>query len=354
MAGSPPAPPAPPRHRAARVTISPIGKSTPGITQPNDGADHGPDDPGTTTNGIQEFINHHVADNTTGEWWPGLYTLPNPAVVPFIAGGFTWIGPGRDAIRIVPGPNCAGKDMISVAGTELMTNVLVQGLGFGTRGVPVRHLVNFTNPSGPGAETSTRWVIRGCRFMGVGATGFTLVMDWNEDSTLDDSHFFEGPTPNPGPTNGNLCWRIPKGMAELRNTTFGRGKNPTYAYVQALSFAFRDSVLPLQLEVGSGPGSPRQLIIDHSWQQTTILGRPNLLNNSGFPMHAHVLSTWMYGFQGQPFFGGRNRWDVILDQSNLLGDGSAIPILQDGVGSTLRGRNTVFGNGAQGPANLPA
>ena len=39
------------------VTVSPIGLSTSGVTQKNNGADYGPDTLGTTTSGIQEAIN---------------------------------------------------------------------------------------------------------------------------------------------------------------------------------------------------------------------------------------------------------------------------------------------------------
>ena len=345
--------PARPRRRTRRITISPVGKETEGVTLPNDGADHGPDDPGTTTRGIQEFLDHHVAEDAVGEWWPGIYPVPRPVVVPFAAQGFSWVGPGRESIRVVAGPGCAGHDMISVAGDSVMMNVRVEGMGFGAKGVPVRHLVNFANPSGPDGETSTRWVLRDCRFGGRGPTGFLLVMDWQEDSSLDDSRFFDSPTPSPSPTSGQLCWRVPKGMAVVRNTHLKKDQNPSYAYIQALSFAFRDSVLPNQLELGSGPGAPRQLSIDHCWQQLSIPGRPNFLNDSGFPIHAQVQSTWLYGFGGQPIFGGRNRWDLILDQTNIVGDDSPIPLFADGAGSTARGRNSVFTRGVQAPPLPP-
>lgn len=348
-----PSAPGRPKVRVRRVTISPVGKSTPGVTQPNNGADHGPDDPGTSTNGIQEFLNHHVAEDAVGEWWPGIYPVPAPVVVPFNPDGFHWIGPGRDAMRVVAGPGCAGKDMISVAGDRVMIGTRVEGMCFGAKGVPVRHLVNFANPTGPDGETSTRWKLRDCRFGGQGPTGFLLVFDWQEDAAIDDSVFFDCPTPTPGPTNGQLSWRIPKGMGVLRNTHFKRDKNPSYAYVQTLSLSFRDCVLPNQLEVGSGPGNPRQLAIDHCWQQLSIPGRPNFLNNSGFRIHAHVLSTWIYAFGGQPVFGGNSPWDLILDQTNVVGDDSAIPLVAPGVPSTVRGRNPVLAKGVTSPPIPP-
>lgn len=352
MQGAPP--PAKPKARVRRVTISPVGTSTPGVTAANNGADHGPDDPGTTTAGVQEFLNDHVAADAIGEWWPGIYVLPNPVVVPFNPAGFHWVGPGRDAIRVVAGPGCAGKDMVSVAGDSVMIGVRVEGMCFGTRGVAVRHLVNFANPSGgPDHETSTRWTLRDCRFGGQGATGFLLVFDWQEDGSIDDSIFWDCPTAQPGPSTGQLCWRIPKGMGVLRNTHFKRDKNPSYAYVQALSMAFRDCVLPNQLEVGSNAGNPRQLYLDHCWQQFSIPGRPNLVNNSGFRIHAHILSTWIYAFTAQPVFGGNSPWDLILDQSNFVGDDSAIPLVQNGVGSTVRGRNPVLARGVTSPPIPP-
>jgi hypothetical protein len=213
----------------------------------------------------------------------------------------------------------------------------------------VRHLVNFANPSGPEAETSTRWVLRDCRFQGVGHTGFTLVMDYNEDSAIDDSFFLDGPNPQPGPATGNLSWSVPRGAAVIRNSVFAHGQNPTYARVHALSFAFRDSVLPMQLELLSGPGAIREIHLDHSWQQRAIPGRSNVVNNSGFPLSAHVSSSWMYGFGRQPIFGGQSRWNLILDQSNFIGDGSSIPMVEDRRGSTVRGRNPVFANGVVPP-----
>ena len=47
------------------VTVSPIGLSTAGVTQRNNGADYGPDTPSTTTSGIQEAINYVYANAVT-------------------------------------------------------------------------------------------------------------------------------------------------------------------------------------------------------------------------------------------------------------------------------------------------
>ena len=57
------------------VTVSPIGSSTSGVTLKNNGANYGPDTPGTTTCGIQEAINSLSVTTGTVILLPGSFAV---------------------------------------------------------------------------------------------------------------------------------------------------------------------------------------------------------------------------------------------------------------------------------------
>lgn len=97
------------------ITVSPVGLVSPGVIAPNNGADYGPDTPGTQTSGIQEAIN---AGN---------------------GGGFLLLLPGR--FSLFP---------TSPFGTLLLSNhhdVFISGCGVG---VTVLDVTNSINDGFPG------------------------------------------------------------------------------------------------------------------------------------------------------------------------------------------------------------
>jgi hypothetical protein len=211
---------------------------------------------------------------------------------------------------------------------------------FGAMGTPVRNLCNLANPSGLAGETSTLWVIEDCVFQGLGVSDYTLNLDFNEDTVVRSCVIVAG----------RMSWNVLRGGGYFDHSEFTGvpssipNARPPELVCQGLQMGFVGTKMPFIVRLTGSPGAESTYSLQHCFFQRSPprdpkfypQGAPNFINDSPKPVRLLADSSWIYGANGQPIFGGAQRWHVKLVNCVLLSiDGTTTPLMVAGAGSTV-------------------